>query len=333
MKILITGGGGLIGQAIAKKHIAEGDEVYIYDTQVNKYNDYSNLVGRVLPTAFYSIADAIYDMKPDIVSHHAALVGVGQSQYDIERYVSNNVGFTGELLQAVLLFNKKPIKIIHAGSMGPYGSYPENLAAHEDDFLHPVSIYAVTKLAQEELIRVFCESYRIPGISLRYFSVYGLQQSPLNPYTGVLSVIANMLLNNDKVELYEDGTQTRDLINVEDTANAHFLASRLSTSNNFMALNVGTGNSVSMEYVAEQMRNIIAPEKKIVFNGKHRIGDVQHMRAEITRTKAVLGWKPAHNIHDDIIEYCEHILANADKFKINTVEAEQNNIKTKGLLV
>lgn len=340
MRVLITGGGGLVGQAIAKAHVNMGDEVFIYDTRLNRFNDYSNLVGTDVSIKdkerklFYTIDDIIkrYD-KFDVISHQAALVGVGQSQYDIYNYVNNNVLFTASLIQALLDSKKFPDKIIHAGSMGPYGSLTSDIfSATENCIQDPQSIYAVTKQAQENLLKIFSHAYNVQCISLRYFSVYSTDQNPLNPYTGIISIIANQLLNNDVVELYGDGNQTRDLINVNDVARAHYLASITSLSEIFCPINIGSGVSYSLNEIAHFMRDCMGIEKPIVFNGKYRSGDIKYMRADITKADRLLKWKPKYNLYDDIKRYCKFVIENKEKFSVNTVKEEQVNLELRGLV-
>jgi len=327
MKLLIVGGGGLIGQAIAKKHLAEGDEVFIHDIRVNPYVDYSNMVGVDVTSGS--------DIDFDILSHQAALVGVGQSQYDIHRYVTNNINVTSALLQAILKTNKMKIKILFAGSMGPYGECWKNPPSpvKETHKLSPRSIYAVTKQTQENLIKVFSETYDIPALSLRYFSVYSTTQNPLNPYTGVLSIIANKLLNSDKVELFGDGNEYRDLVNVEDVANAHFLATRYEWKG-FDAMNVGSGSYETMRCTALEMRDMIDKSKEVIFNGKTRRGDVRGICADISKIKKKLNWVPEHSSVGKIQEYCQFIRENKEKYTYNTdsTAVENLTLELKGLI-
>lgn len=342
MKLLITGGGGLIGQAIAKRHLSSGDSVFIYDTRINEYNDYSNLLGKDVTWINWensnfqrSIHNVLEMYGPfDVISHQAALVGVGQSQYKISEYVYNNIQFTADLLQAMLDSQKLPKKIINAGSMGPYGNPDEaELPVDENYTQNPQSIYAVTKQAQENLLKVFSSAYSVSVFSLRYFSVYGTNQSPLNPYTGVLSVIGNQLLNSNKVELYEDGNQTRDLVHVDDVAEAHFLASRVDDIPFFTPINICTGASYSLAEIAYLMEDIIDSGKPIVFTGQIRSGDIRDMLGDSSRARKILKWQPKHFLLEDIIEYCNFLMENGDKFTVgNTIQEEHTNIQSKGLI-
>lgn len=334
MKVLITGGGGLIGQAIAKKHLTEGDEVYIYDLQLNKFNDYSSMVGEDLTDYICSggFRKILNEYNFDAISNQAALVGVGQSQYKIEDYTRYNILGTAELLQALIDINKPPTRIIHAGSMGPYGEGGFK-PVYETSPKNPRSIYAVTKQAQEDMIRIFSEAYSIPSISLRYFSVYSTDQSPLNPYTGVLSIIANQCLNSEIVEMYDDGNQVRDLIHVNDVAEAHFIASRAGALGKFVAINIATGVSTKLSYIAYKMNSILSPEKRVFFNGKHRNGDVQRIFANVELAKFLLKFQTKITIDQGIEEYCEFIQKNRTRYTGNSsVLTENKNVESRGLV-
>lgn len=375
MRILITGGGGLIGQAIAKLHLTHGDSVFLYDDQSNRYNDYEQLYGVNLAkpgSDSPSIFDVIQNNPAfDIISHQAARVGVGESQYEISKYVDANLGFTGELLDSLVKTRKFPSSLLLASSMGPYGeghycctktriSFPADprstmfikcpfcspssnscqpvpLLIQETDRRNPASIYAVTKLAQEEMFRVFSETHRITTTALRYFSVYGTTCNPNNPYTGVLSVIAGMILNAPVVELFEDGEQTRDLIHCADVASANYLASKI-YDGNFRALNICTGKRTSLRSVAEYMMaklSVGLSKKEIVYTNKFRKGDIRHSCGMNDKAVELLKWKHAYSIRRGMDEYCAFILENKDKFLLgkDTSSQEKERLIERNLIV
>lgn len=356
MRILITGGAGLIGSAIAKAHLAKNDEVYIWDNQSNKFNDYSKIHKYGIDISHLSIEEAINIVDPEIISHQAAKVGVGESQYEVISYVENNIGLTSRIIEFLIKNPNNVKKIIHAGSMGPYGEGKyyclecgnsfflprrtkidvnciycikehtnlESYPMKEHDILNPQSIYASTKQTQEEMWRIFSEiKPQTKVCSLRYFSVYGTECNPNNPYTGVLSIIANKAINSEEIILNEDGTQTRDLIHTDDIAQAHIQATlfnfeELKPKNleaNFIAFNIGTGISLSMKEVAERMIKALKVDKEIKFNNQQRRGDIKHSKAYIESSKTFLKWEPKINIYDSIESYSEYILKNWDKFK------------------
>lgn len=360
--VLVTGGGGLIGQAIAEKHLSAGDDVYIYDNRSNPFNDYSKLHGTDL-SSIQNLDELIRYKKFDIVSHQAAFVGVGESQYNVLKYVDNNVTFTAKLLQA-FVSNKEHIPglFMLAGSMGPYGEGPYKCPEHgiiypsrtsiqvpgcptcggdltpvdidESCELHPKSVYGLTKKAQEDLLQVFSQTYGMRAISLRYFSVYGVNSNPNNPYTGVLSVIANKIINSPQVSMYEDGNQTRDLICAHDVASAHFMASNIGKDFTFEAFNVGTGKSRSLRDVSERMIARLSPEKPLVFTNEYRFGDIKHSRANCEKLKNHTGWEASIELDKAIDDYCTFILENWSKFstKEDTSAVEHSRLKEKGLI-
>lgn len=358
-KILITGGAGLIGKRVAEKHLEMGDDVYIYDDLSNPYNDYSEIIGKNLYGQ--GLKHIIRSYKFDIISHHAARVGVGQSQYEIGKYFGNNVQFTAILLQAMVDMDTFPKQLILASSMGPYGEgqykcnnyvtvlegQREEINPHcicgeeliplrslESAIRIPQSMYALTKMTQEEMFRIFAYTYSVPTIALRYFSVYSTTSNPLNPYTGVLSIIANKILTSSEIELNEDGLQTRDLIHVNDVANAHYLATKVKFYDNFVPLNICTEKSVTLKYVAEKMKKLLKSNKKIVTNGKIRKGDIRHSRGRSVSARYFLDWNPKIDIDLGIKLYCDYIISHMDEFeKLDTAKIETENLEKRGLMV
>jgi len=368
MKILCIGGKGLIGSAIVKHHLEKGDDVYTWDNESNKYNDYSNCLGKDMYTwdsehECGCLEDAIDKHNFDIISHQAALVGVGDSQLNPERYIDNNISITTELLQAMINLNKFPKRLILAGSMGPYGEgsricpycycYPVNTKRISIDILCPncgsktiacetyerservpQSFYALSKMMQEEMFRIFATTYNVPTTVLRYFSVYGTEVNPNNPYTGVLSVIMNKMLNSDCIELNEDGEQQRDLIHCDDIAELHYLVSNLTeTEYMYNMYNVGTGTSYSMKEIALRMMDAFGYDGTLKFNGKLRSGDIKDSIADTSKTELCLNWKAKINLEDSIVKYCKYVDENRDKFITeDTCAKADEELKAKGLL-
>lgn len=354
MKLLILGGAGMIGQAIAKEHMVAGDDVYIYDTFVNPYTPRFPLYGKLVD----SIDVELYDL----ISNQAAFVGVGESMYAPKKYLDNNIGIIGNVVQS-MIDKKVRVPIIHAGSMGPYGEGPrhcpscgetvytdtvrdtldvhcsrcyavtQGLRIPESAELHPVSIYGITKATQESVLRVISHAYNIPVVSLRYFSVYSSEQDPRNPRTGVLSVIGNQILNGKQIILNEDGEQTRDLIHVDDIAEAHFLASRVNPERSifFRALNIGTGFPSRMLALARRMRDRMRPDMPIVTTGSVRLGDIRDSWAETSMAHILLYFKANRNIEEETDKYCGFLLENRNRFRSDSWAIERAKLIEKGL--
>ena len=220
----------------------------------------------------------------DAVVHFAAETGTGQSMYEIEKYNRVNVSGTALLLDVLVNKSHRVKKFILASSRAVYGEgkylnadrgtvYPENrsvtamknamyemtddkgllltpLATDESSKLHPTSYYGLTKLQQEEMVKLVCSSIAVPFVILRYQNVYGAGQSLLNPYTGILSIFSTQILSGQQINVFEDGLPSRDFINIEDTVEATFRSLKYDPANNEI-INVGTGNPTTVLSVAK----------------------------------------------------------------------------------
>jgi len=262
----------------------------------------------------------------DCVIHLAAETGTGQSMYEIEKYCSTNVGGTALLLD-ILANEKHSIKkVIVAESRAIYGEgmytcsehgivYPvarkeedmlkgdfavkcpvcgknvELIATTEETKIHPTSVYGITKQMQGELIHTVCKSLGIPSVSFRYQNVYGPGQSLKNPYTGILSIFSNSLRQNHDINIFEDGSESRDFVYIDDVADATILA--VDNDNcAYQAFNVGTGKSVDVNTVAKLLKEFYKSPSFIKVSGNFRLGDIRHNFADISKAKKILGYEP-----------------------------------------
>ena len=362
MKVLVVGGGGMIGQSIVKEHIKNGDDVYVHDLRLNKYIDYSSMVGINLSDEILSegMSNVMDTMKFDIISDQAAYVSVGESQVRIGKYMENNIAHTADLLESILESGHTPEMIMLAGSMGPYGEGARScltcgeifhlinprttitipcpycdavsgpVPIKETSLLMPKSVYGISKMTQENLVELFGRTHGVPVVSLRYFSVYSLDSNPNNPLTGVLSIIANKYLNSDTIVMNEDGSQTRDLIRNTECARAHFLATRKDKiTSRVLKLNIATGVSHSIREIADEfMRNVPDP-KMVVYNNEVRVGDIKDSLAYVNEAGRTMGFYAPNTVMEDIKTYCEYILANRERFTGKDTCAEADKILEK----
>lgn len=268
MNILVSGGAGFIGSHLVDSLIEKGYSVKILDNldpqvhgPLGKKLSYLNKEAEFIKADISNRHILKKVLKNvEIVFHLAAAVGVGQSMYEIRRYVETNALGTANLLDILANETHKVRKLIVASSMSVYGEgkyyckrcgivYPQlrnkgqikkkdwemtcnrcqrknlrPLPTNEDKTLFPTSIYAITKRDQEEMCLVIGRAYRIPTVILRYFNVYGPRQALSNPYTGVLAIFSSRILNNRSPFIFEDGLQSRDFIHVKDIVQANLLA-------------------------------------------------------------------------------------------------------------
>ena len=344
MRILVTGGAGFIGSHLVDALVKAGHAVRVldaFDPQVHggKRPDYLN------PNAEYVEGDVrnrellLRSLgKVDVVFHEAAAVGVGQSMYEIERYVSANVLGTAILLD-VIVNERVPLKkLIVASSMSIYGEGQyacpacgpvtptlrplSQLAARQWEMrcprcgasadarptsetkpLIPTSVYAVSKRDQEELCLSVGRSYGIPTTALRYFNVYGPRQSLSNPYTGVCAIFSARIKHRRRPIVFEDGAQTRDFIHVRDIVQANLLVMQDARAD-YEMFNVGTGMPVSIARIGHLLaeRYGVPVEPQITF--KYRAGDIRHCYADISNLRA-LGFAPSVPFEDGLRELVE----------------------------
>ena len=344
-KILVTGGAGFIGSHLVDALLEAGHEVRTYDSlepqvhgSLRERGEWPDYLARDCETVLGDVRDrdALRQalQGAEVVFHEGAVVGVGQSMYDIERYVDANSRGTAVLLD--LLANEKHTvrRLIVASSMSIYGEgayrcpehgevYPrrrpeaqlaardwemrcptcgepvEPLPTSEDKPLYPTSIYAITKKDQEEMCLTVGRAYGIPAVALRYFNVYGPRQALSNPYTGVAAIFSSRLLNNQPPVIFEDGLQSRDFVHVSDIVQANLLALERSEMD-YGVYNVGTGKQVSILDVAEALGEHLDGPLPDIANS-FRAGDIRHCFAGI-RSLEVLGYQPQVRFEDGVTE-------------------------------
>jgi len=365
MKALVTGGAGFIGSHLVDALLADGCEVRILDNldaQVHgperRPPDYLACdaelqVGDICDKQ--AVAKALDGV--DVVFHEAAAVGVGQSMYEISRYVTVNSLGAAILLQGIVERRDRIHKIIVASSMSIYGEgayrnqagemvYPKpraagQLEAHRWELTDadglplvaiattevkppaPSSVYAVTKRDHEELFLVTGAAYGIDAVALRYFNTYGPRQALSNPYTGLLAIVCSELMHQHRPVIFEDGRQTRDFVHVSDVVQANLLALHCDQAAG-QVYNVGTGRPVTVLDVVDILsRRLDFGNPPDVFN-RYRAGDIRHCFADITRISAELGYRPRVALEDGADELVRWIKTqhSADRLRTSIAALE-----------
>jgi dTDP-L-rhamnose 4-epimerase len=260
------------------------------------------------------------------VVHLAAETGTAQSMYEISRYTETNVGGTAHLLNHLANRKHTVTKIVLASSRSVYGEgayrcercgvvYPrarseerlraarwqpecpacqgpiDAVATSEEAPTAPASIYAATKLAQEDLVRIGARALGIPAVIFRLQNVYGEGQSLKNPYTGILSIFSTQLRTGKTIHLYEDGQESRDFVHVSDAGRAIVLG-LASDAADGATLNVGSGRPTSVERIALLLQEHFGGTTPPVVSGDYRAGDIRHGYADLTASRSRLGFAP-----------------------------------------
>jgi dTDP-L-rhamnose 4-epimerase len=268
------------------------------------------------------------------VIHLAAETGTAQSMYEISRYTETNVGGMSGLLEFLANSSHSVERIVLASSRSVYGEgaydcsrcglvYPPARSGEmlqsglwdpacprcggpiapvptpENAVLAPASIYAVTKLAQEELLRVTSQALGLPAVILRMQNVYGEGQSLRNPYTGLMTIFAGQLQAEKTLNLFEDGQESRDFVHVEDAARALVLA-LFNDAVDGCTLNVGSGHAVSVETVAQMLCTCFGASGQYRVTGQFRMGDVRHSVGSLTAIEDRLGFEPTISLEQGL---------------------------------
>ena len=360
--VLITGGAGFIGSHLADELLEKGYRVRVLDNLSEQVHGQDIQRPEYLNEDVEFINGDVRDARKvkealkgiDAVYHYAAMVGVGQSMYEIKEYTDvNNIG-TAVLLEAL---SKSPVeKLVVASSMSIYGEglYKDaagNIKAgversleqlrsgdwemydSKQNLLTPYptpetktpslsSVYALSKYDQERLCLMIGKAYNIPTVALRFFNVYGTRQSLSNPYTGVLAIFASRLLNNNPVLIYEDGNQQRDFVSVLDIARASRLAMETPAAANEV-FNIGSGNAYTIREIAGKLSDILNKEHLTPeICGKYRVGDIRHCFADISKAKQILGYEPRITLEQGLAELAEWL--KGKQRKTNLLRQEMN---------
>jgi dTDP-L-rhamnose 4-epimerase len=363
---LITGGAGFIGCHLADALLSHGYHVRVLDSLIEQVHQRGEDALR-LPREVELIEGDIRDagkVKQALVGvshvvHLAAEVGVGQSMYAIDRYVSVNDYGTAVLFQQLI---DNPVeRVVVASSMSIYGeglyrdadgNFVDDAgrgkigAGHWDPLDHAgrplipaptpewkrpslASVYALGKYVQERLTLMLCAAYGMQGTALRLFNVYGPGQALSNPYTGVLAIFASRLLNDRPPLVYEDGRQRRDFVHVRDVARA-FVAALAHPASAGKVYNVGSGEHRTIAEVGALLakamgRAEVMPE----ITGKARSGDIRHCFADVTLAEAELGFRSEQDFSDGLAELAEWV---ARQQASDRAEEARHELEARGLV-
>lgn len=341
-RVLVTGGAGFVGSHTVDALLRDGHSVRVFDnldTQVHS-DGVPAYLAREIEFQFGDMRDieavraAARGM--DVVYHLAAAVGVGQSMYEIARYMEVNTQGTANLLQVLLDSKLSFEKLVVASSMSIYGEGEYECPDHgsmappprpmqqlrekswevrcpecgrslapvptsEEKPLQYTSYYALSKKDQEEMVLLFGRTYDVPVVALRYFNIYGTRQALSNPYTGVAAIFGSRLLNERAPMIFEDGSQMRDFVSVHDVVRANLLA-MTSDKANGQALNIGSGQPITIREVAAILGEELGKTVPIEITGKYRAGDIRHCYADISRAREILGYAPKFGFREGVAE-------------------------------
>ncbi|GAB1448403.1 SDR family NAD(P)-dependent oxidoreductase [Bacteroidota bacterium] len=303
-------------------------------------------------------------IEQDIIVHYAAETGTGQSMYEIDRYSAVNIGGTALLLDILTNKAHSVKKLVVASSRSIYGEgkyqssrygivYPKHrldldmkdgrfevsylddanlklLPTDEESKIHPSSVYGITKQVQEQLVMTVCPAINIAPVALRYQNVYGPGQSLSNPYTGILSIFSNLILQGRKINIFEDGLESRDFVYISDVVDSTVLAI-FNDKANGEVFNVGTGINISVKEVVEMLLSCFEKEVEFEITGNYRVGDIRHNFADLTKANKILGYSPKVDFKEGLTRFVSWVRNHAPNISDNSYEVSLSEMVSKGL--
>jgi dTDP-L-rhamnose 4-epimerase len=372
-QILVTGGAGYIGSHLVDALVAREYRVTVLDSlepQVHRTGTWPSYAN---PKAEYVRGDvrdrALFEplvLAADAVVHFGAAVSVGQSMYQIDRYVDVNTRGTALLLDILVNAKHHVRKVLVASSIGVYGEGAYRCAAHgvvaptirseaqlaardweqrcpvcrehvvsiptpEDKPLYRDNIYSMTKYHQEEMVLLIGKTYGIPAVAPRFFNVYGPRQSLSNPYAGVAAIWLSRLLNGKPPVVFEDGGQLRDFVSIHDVVDCLVLMLEKDGAD-FLPVNVGSGQTVTILEIARLLQRLLGVEIEPQVTQTGRRFDIRHNTADISRGRATLGFTPVVSLEDGFGELIEWARTTPDVAE-DFFDRALGELSEKGLLV
>lgn len=369
-KILITGGAGFIGSHLVKALANQnGWDIVILDALIEQVHPKGSWKKPANITFFHGnicdreiVAKALVGVE--YIVHLASETGVGQSAYEISRYVNANEHGTAVLLEEISKNANQIKSFVLASSRAVYGEgrylcdkcgpvFPlgrpvvelklgnweplcplcfkniEMQASWEDQPLSPSSVYAITKHNQEQLSILFSKTFSVPSTILRFQNVYGPGQSLSNPYTGILSLFSTRIRCGNPVYIYEDGKEQRDFVFVEDVIQSILLG--LENQQSFGEIyNIGSGKGTSVFEVATILAEKLGKKIPIEITGQFRVGDIRHAVANISKAKKLLGFKPNYSVDSGLKQFAIWVYTQA--LPIDKYQSMEKEMKLKGVM-
>lgn len=302
-----------------------------------------------------------------MIIHYAAETGTGQSMYNVAHYTNVNIQATASLCEYIINEVHSIETVVVASSRSIYGEgkyyskvygnvYPngrtyqdikgsfevscpvsgnfdlELMATDESSQIHPSSFYGITKQVQEQMIILACKLKGINGFALRYQNVYGPGQSLKNPYTGILSIFSRLALQNEEINIFEDGLESRDFVYIDDVVKATVGCLNPNVKGQHI-LNVGSGVAIPVIDVAKEIVAYLKSSSSIKVSGTFREGDIRHNYADLQLVKKIIDFEPDWSFKQGLHQFLGWVLEQKDiPSDTNDYKRSLGELKERGLL-
>jgi len=299
MRVLVTGGAGFIGKYLVKSLLEKGNSVTIFDNFSNSTKTSINFLvkmgAKVIEGDITKIQDLQNAIKEhDIVIHLAAKISVSESISNPSETFRINVDGTNNVLIACEKNHVK--KLIISSSAAVYGESPPNVKLTEESVMNPISPYGESKMQMEQNVKKFALKHDIDYIILRFFNIYGIGQSL--EYAGVITKFIKKIIKKESLQIFGNGSQTRDFVAIYDVIQSIHNASAYDKSGIF---NIASGKIVTIKELAEQMISLSGEKLEIKFLTEKQ-GDIKHSEADISMAKNQIIYSPKFELKEGIKE-------------------------------
>src|SRR5688572_1621251 len=344
--VLVTGGAGYIGSHLVDRLVADGYDVTVLDNlepQVHRTGTWPSYANAGAQYVRGDVRDrAVFEplvVAADAVVHFAAAVSIGQSMYQVDRYVDVNTRGTALLLDILVNAKHHVSKVLVASSIGVYGegayrcgscgpvapgirpaahlaardweqhcprcgAHVDSVPTPEEKPLYRDNIYSMTKYHQEEMVLLIGKTYGIPAVAPRFFNVYGPRQSLSNPYAGVAAIWLSRLLNGKEPMVFEDGGQLRDFVSIHDVVDCLMLMLEKPGAD-YLPVNVGSGQTITILEIAQLIARLLGSSIEPLVTKTGRKFDIRHNTADIGRARETLGFEPRVTLEQGFSELIE----------------------------
>lgn len=319
---LITGVAGFIGSNILERLLELDQEVIGIDNFAtglpsnlddirsevgeNKWKKFTFIEGDVAQTVIREKLDG----KIDHVLHQAALGSVPRS---IDNPIATNLSNVNGFLNVLdIARNLEVDSFTYASSSAVYGDHPD-LPKIENKMGRLLSPYALTKKVNELYAEVYCRNFGMSSVGLRYFNVFGKRQRADGAYAAVIPKWLDKLATDREIEIYGDGSTSRDFCYIENVVQANILSALNQPKNRSLCLNIAIGDNTSLIQVFEMLKSIVN-ERGIQYNKlpnylDFRAGDVKHSTADTTAAMIEIEYSPSIRIREGLNLFVDWYLA------------------------
>ncbi len=295
MRVLIVGGSGFLGSHVVDRFVSEGATVTVFDRDLERYREGKAGVQFIVgDLGNHGSVEEVVGAGYDAVVHVASTTTPRTSNESPEFDIQTNVIGTVNLLNSCVKHHVGKFVFLSSGGT-VYGDIGSAESVDENHPTRPISSYGVSKLSIENYLHMYQRLYKLDYVALRLSNPYGERQDPKNSL-GALTIFLSRMLSGQRIEVWGDGSVTRDFIYAGDVADAIYLSTVNSVSGVF---NVGSGVGMSIRSLLEALQETTRITPRVSWL-TGRPFDVPRIVLDSTKLRSAVGWSPQVTLHEGI---------------------------------